>query len=297
MAACVWRARVLPVTFVQRSYRSADGLELAYRDYPGPSDGAQTPALCLPGLTRNARDFEDLARELARERRVLSPDLRGRGRSAHDPVASHYQPATYLGDVLRLLDELRVPRVIAIGTSLGGLLTMLLAGARPGALAGAVLNDIGPVVEPAGIARIRSYVGVSGPMKSWTEAAAACRAAQAVALPDLDEAGWLAFARRTCVEGGDGAVRFDYDPRIAQPLAGSGALPAVDPWLLWKPLAGIPALVVRGELSDILSADTLAEMQRRKPDLHTVRVRGRGHAPLLDEPEALHAIRSFLAGR
>lgn len=285
------------MNFVNRSLLSADGLALAFRDYPGPPAAKATPALCLPGLTRNARDFEDLAGALARERRVLSPDLRGRGRSAWDPDASHYQPATYLADLLRLLDELRLERVIAIGTSLGGLLTMLLAGARPSALAAAVLNDIGPVVEPAGLARIRSYVGASGPMKGWSEAAAACRAAQAIALPDLGEAGWLAFARRTCVERPDGTVRFDYDPSIAQPLAGSGAAPAADPWLLWKPLAGIATLVVRGEISDILSAETLAEMQRRKPDLRTITVRGRGHAPLLDEPEALGAIQSFLAGR
>jgi pimeloyl-ACP methyl ester carboxylesterase len=283
------------MAFSERRVQSADGLALAVRDLPGPLGGSRVPVLCLPGLTRNARDFEALAAELARERRVLSPDLRGRGRSAWDPEPAHYRPATYLADVLRILDELRVPRVIAIGTSLGGLLTMLLAAARPEALAAAVLNDIGPVLEPEGIARIRAYVGRGGAMKSWGAAAAACRDAQGIAFPGLDDAGWLAFARRTCIEGPDGAVRFDYDPRIAEAVADPA--PSSDPWLLWRPLLAIPTLVVRGEISDILSIGTLAEMKRRKPDLHTVTVPGRGHAPLLDEPEALQAIRSFLAER
>jgi pimeloyl-ACP methyl ester carboxylesterase len=279
-----------------RDYASHDGLTLSYRDYPGPPAASAAPVLCLPGLTRNARDFEALALLLARTRRVLSPDLRGRGRSDYDPNPANYHPGTYLRDVLALLAVARAPRVLAIGTSLGGLLTLLLAGAQPGALSGAVLNDIGPVVDEAGLARIRGYVGKSGPMRDWQEAAAACRAANGSAFPDFGDADWLAFARRCCAAAPDGGVRFAYDPRIAEPLAGSGAAPpAADPWALWVPLASVPTLVIRGAHSDILSAATLAEMQRRKPDLRAVTVPGRGHAPLLDEPEALAAILEFAA--
>ena len=277
------------------SYRSSDGLILSYRDYPGPPGAALPPALCLPGLTRNARDFEALASELAHSRRVLSPDLRGRGQSAYDPNAANYHPGTYLRDVIELLAHTGVARVLAIGTSLGGLLTMLLAGAKPGLLCGAVLNDIGPVIDETGLARIRGYVGKSGAFASWPEAADACRAANAPAFPEYGDAEWLAFARRACAENADGSVRFDYDPRIAEPFAGSGAAPtAADPWLLWAPLASVPTLIIRGASSDILSEATLAEMRRRKPNTVAVTVPSRGHAPALDEPEALAAIREFV---
>jgi pimeloyl-ACP methyl ester carboxylesterase len=279
-----------------RSYASHDGLTLSYRDYAGPPAARPVPVLCLPGLTRNARDFEALASLLARTRRVLSPDLRGRGSSAHDPNAANYHPGTYLRDVLGLLAAAGAPRVLAIGTSLGGLLSMLLAAAQPGALSGAVLNDIGPVIDEAGLARIRGTVGKWGAMRSWQEAAAACRSANESAFPEFGDADWLAFARRCCVAAPDGSIRFDYDPRIAEPFAGSGATPpAADPWSLWAPLASVPTLVIRGAHSDILSAATLAEMRRRKPDLRAVTVPSRGHAPLLDEPEALAAILEFSA--
>jgi pimeloyl-ACP methyl ester carboxylesterase len=278
------------------SFRSSDGLALSYRDYPGPPGATLPPVLCLPGLTRNARDFEALASELARSRRVLSPDLRGRGQSAYDPNAANYHPGTYLRDVLELLGHAGVARVLAIGTSLGGLLTMLLAGAKPGLLCGAVLNDIGPVIDEAGLARIRGYVGKSGAFASWREAAEACRTANGAAFPDYGDSEWLAFARRACALDAGGGVRFDYDPRIAEPFAGSGAAPAAaDPWLLWAPLAPVPTLVIRGATSDILSEATLAEMRRRKPDTRAVTVPNRGHAPALDEPEALAAIREFAA--
>ncbi|HEY8120933.1 MAG TPA: alpha/beta hydrolase [Myxococcota bacterium] len=281
-----------------REFTSSDGLTLSYRDYTGPPVSTAAPVLCLPGLTRNARDFESLASELARSRRVLSPDLRGRGLSAFDPQPARYHPATYVRDVIELLAAAHAPRVLAIGTSLGGLITLLLAGAKPDALAGVVLNDIGPVVEEAGLARIRGYVGKTGAMRSWDEAAGACRAANAVAFPDFSAADWLSFARRCCVATPDGGVRFDYDPRISEPLAGSAATPpASDPWQLWSPLARIATLVIRGAHSDILSAETVAAMQRRKPDTIAVTVPGRGHAPLLDEPEALAAIRRFAAAR
>jgi pimeloyl-ACP methyl ester carboxylesterase len=279
-----------------RSFSSSDGITLSYRDYAGPAGAGAAPVLCLPGLTRNARDFEALASELARTRRVISPDLRGRASSGYDPNAANYHPGTYLRDVLELLAAANAPRVLAIGTSLGGLLTMLLAGANPRALTGAVLNDIGPVIDETGLARIRGYVGKTGPMRTWEEAAAACRASNGAAFPGFGDADWLAFARRCCVAAPDGGVRFDYDPRIAEPFAGAGAAPAaLDPWSVWAPLASVPALVIRGAHSDILSAATLAEMQRRKPDTLAVTVPNRGHAPQLDEPEALAAIRAFAA--
>ena len=279
-------------SFELRRFESRDGLQLSYRDYRGPTPSGVT-ALCLHGLTRNSRDFEDLAPRLARSRRVLCPDLRGRGLSERDSQPSRYVPATYAQDVLELLDAAGVARVAVIGTSLGGILALLLAALRPAALAGVVLNDIGPVVDPAGLARIASYVGKSAAAASWDVAAEAVQALNAPLFPEFGHADWLRFARRTYREDPDGKLRPEYDPAISEATRAGGAVPP-DLWALWSALGQVPALAIRGELSDILSEATLAEMARRKPGLEILRVAKTGHAPTLDEPECVAAIERFL---
>jgi len=279
-------------SFALHTWHSSDGLALSARCYGG--DPARLPVLCLPGLTRNARDFEDLASVIAPQRRVICPDLRGRGNSAYAPDPATYTPMYYLGDVLALLSDLGIDRFVAIGTSLGGLLTMMLAGVAPGRIAGAVLNDIGPQIDPAGLARIRSYVGVAARFADWDAAATALGAAQADTYPGFAHADWVRLARRAMRETAGGVV-FDYDMAIAQPLAeDDGATPAPDLWPLFDALAGVPVTLVRGGTSDILSATTAAAMAARHPGLELVVVPGVGHAPTLDEAPVRAAILRLL---
>jgi pimeloyl-ACP methyl ester carboxylesterase len=278
--------------FVDRFHTNRDGLRLYWRDYAGPSRGGVT-AVCLHGLTRNSRDFEDLAPRLARGRRVLALDVRGRGRSDRDPDPSRYAAPVYAQDVLELLDASGIPRFAVIGTSMGGLLAHLLAALRPSALAGVVLNDIGPEIDPAGIARIAGYVGKTPEVTSWDGAAEVMRNLNAAAFPDFTHADWLRFAKRTFRAGSDGQIAPDYDPAIGEGTRSGNTVPA-DLWGLWAALSSIPTLAIRGELSDILSEATLAEMAKRKPDLEILRVANRGHAPTLDEPECVAAIERFL---
>jgi pimeloyl-ACP methyl ester carboxylesterase len=279
--------------YTERSFTCRDGLRLCYRDYAGPTPGGVT-ALCLHGLTRNSRDFEDLAAALSRSRRVLALDVRGRGRSDRDPKPERYVPTTYVQDALELLEAAGVERVAVIGTSMGGLMALLLAALRPASIAGVVLNDIGPVVDPKGIARIAGYVGKSGEVASWDAAAEAVKSINAAAFPDLVHADWLRIARRTYREQANGTLLPDYDPAIGEATRSGGAVPP-DLWMLWTGLAAIPTLAIRGVLSDILSEETLVEMARRKPDLDVLRVENRGHAPTLDEPECVAAIERFLS--
>jgi len=274
-------------------FTSADGLRLYYRDYPCVEPG-RLPVLCLPGLTRNCRDFESTALRLQRSRRVLSPDLRGRGRSQHDPDFRNYHPGTYVADLALLLRHAGVERVVLIGTSLGGILSMLIAATSPQVVAGAILNDVGPEVAQAGLQRISSYVGRHAPVASWEEAAAQMRSMYGVAMPDATDADWMAFARRSYSEV-DGVPRLAVDPGVGEAVraAPSGAAP--DLWPVYAALAPVPTLAIRGELSDVLSRETFERMAREKPDLERLTVSRRGHPPLLDEPECVAAIDGFLA--
>lgn len=279
------------IAYTDEYWQSDDRLRLHYRDYPGRRE--RPPLVCLPGLTRNARDFAGLAQHLAGEWRVLCPDMRGRGGSdiAADPLT--YNAQQYIADVLALLDRLGIARFVAIGTSLGGLMTMALAQLCPQRIAGALLNDIGPVIEPAGLAHIGSYLGRDQRYRDWDEAAAALRAEFTRSFPDRDVAGWIAFARRLLVPADDGMLRFDYDPRIAAAFGQqAGALP--DLWPGLDVLGAGPLLILRGELSDILSDATFGEMQARAPGCEAVTLPRIGHCPELDEPEALAAITRLL---
>lgn len=276
---------------VSRFVTAADGLRLHYREAAGPP-GAPV-VLCLPGLTRNSRDFTALAARLAARYRVLCPDQRGRGLSDRDPKWRRYHPTTYVADMWRLLDEADVAHCAIIGTSLGGLMAMQMCGEDRARITGVVLNDVGPEIAPEGLARISRYIGLQPPVASWDEAARQARDAYAIALPDFDHAAWLAYARQSYREDDAGVPELDADPNIGRALREVGST-LDDPWGLFTTM-GVPTLVLRGALSDILSAGILAAMEARRPDLETVTVPNRGHVPQLDEPAALTAIERFLA--
>ena len=274
---------------------SPDGLRLHYRDYAGGDDG-RPPLLCLPGLTRNARDFEPLAARLAGEWRLICPDMRGRAESAYAKDAMTYVPLTYLQDIGRLLADLAITRFVAIGTSLGGLITMLIAATHREWLAGALLNDVGPVLEEDGLARIRSYVGVSQSHPTWVHAARALAESNADVYPGYDLEQWLAMAKRLYRLNSGGRVVLDYDMKIAEPIRAMGSEAGVDMWPVMLAFRDIPTLLLRGERSDLLAA---AMAQRMVDDIgesaELVTVPGVGHAPALDEPESAAAIDRLLA--
>ncbi len=277
-------------------WTSADGLKLHYRDYAGPA--GRPPVICIPGLTRNARDFEELAEALAGEWRVICLELRGRGDSDYAKDPATYVPLQYLADVQALLEQAGISRFVAIGTSLGGLITMLLAAVGPDRIAGAVLNDIGPVIEPAGLERIREYVGQGRSFPTWMHAARALKEQSEAIFPDYGISEWLGVAKKLLAVGGNGRIAFDYDMKIAEPFnvpAAPEAAEAVDMWPTYRALAGRPVLVLRGEYSDILSPETLQRMGQEIPEAETVTIPRVGHAPSLDEPEARAAIARLLA--
>ena len=279
--------------FTDRFWESPDGLKLHFRDYPGGED--RVPVVCMHGRTRNARDFAGLARHLAGERRVLVPEMRGRGDSEYARDTASYTPAIYVEDVAALLDQEAVGRFVAVGTSLGGLMTMLLAARGTGRIAGAVLNDIGPEVEAGGLARIGEYVGQGRNFPTWMHAARALEEMHGAAHPGFETDDWLAMAKRGMTVQQNGRIGFDYDMGIADPfrVGNGGASP--DLWPAFEALGGVPLLVVRGALSDLLSRETAEAMVARHGDAELVTVPGVGHAPLLDEPEALAAIDRLLA--
>ena len=268
-----------------------DGLKLHYRDYPGQA--GKPPLLCLHGLTRNSRDFAKLAERYSPALRVLALDFRGRGDSEYDPLPMRYNPLTYAGDVIELLDRLGIPEAIFIGTSLGGLVTMTVAAMAPQRIFAAILNDVGPELSNVGLDRIKSYVGHGLSFRTWDEAAEAIANNNRHVPASYTHGDWLEMAKRVCREE-NGEIRFDYDMAIALPFETSGPTPTVDMWPLFEVLARKPLLVLRGEISDLLSADALAKMHDAAPDMKSATVAGVGHAPELGEPEAIAAIDAFL---
>lgn len=272
---------------------SREGLRLFYRDYAGAS--ARVPVLCLAGLTRNSSDFVALAERLSPQRRIITPDQRGRGRSDYDSVWMRYNPAIYVDDMFTLLNALRIDRVIVIGTSLGGVIAMLMAAMRPQVLAGVVLNDVGPELAPAGAARVRDYVGRLPPVRTWSEAVLQMRSVHEAALPGLSRKEWLAYTRASFREDEHRVPRLLADPRIGDAVRLMPSNAAFAMWMAFAALRRIPTLLVRGAHSDVLSATTVARMRREKPDLRYVEIPNRGHAPLLNEPDSEAAIDAFLA--
>lgn len=279
--------------YTDGAWTSKDGLELHYRDYVGRSD--RPPVLCLHGLTRNARDFADLAGRLAGEWRVIVPEMRGRGESEYAKDAGSYNPIQYVGDVNVLLAELGISRFVSVGTSMGGLMTMLIAMKTPERLAGAVLNDIGTRLERAGLERIVSYAGQGRTFPTWVHAARALEETQKVAHPHFELADWIAMAKRTMTLTSNGRIVFDYDMKIAEAFAKvdfdnqPDLMPAIDA------MADIPVLILRGAESDLFSEANCAQMLARLHNAEAVTVPGVGHAPLLTEPEAEAAIDRLLA--
>jgi pimeloyl-ACP methyl ester carboxylesterase len=271
---------------------SNDGLRLHYRDYAGSA--SRPPVLCVPGLTRNARDFEGVAERLAGKWRVICVELRGRGDSAYAKDPMSYVPLTYLQDMEALIAELKLGRFVLFGTSLGGLITMLLAAAGKERIAGALLNDIGPVMETRGLEHIRSYVGRSQNWPTWLHAARAIAEAQADRYPRWKLDHWLAYAKRLCKLTQSGRIVLDYDMRIAEPFKLPAGEAGFDLWPAFRALDGIPSLLVHGEISDLLSAETVERMKAEVPSLESVTVPNVGHAPTLDEPEAIEAIDRLL---
>ena len=284
-------------TFAERRWTSADGLSLYARDYAPASGPAKLPVIAIHGLTRNSADFEVIAPLIAQSgRRVLAIDIRGRGRSDRAPDPMTYQPATYAQDVLALLNQTGIERAVFLGTSMGGLITMALAAIRSKVIAAAIVNDVGPEVAKEGLARIAAYSGQPVDTPTWADAAAYARKINAVALPHYGDADWMFFARRTFVEGPEGAPILNYDPDIAVPIRAAGAKALVpNLWPMFGRLArGRPVLLVRGQTSDLLSEKIAAKMRKRAPKMDYVEVPGVGHAPMLDEPEARAAIFPFL---
>lgn len=275
-------------------YTSADGLDLFARSY-GP-ENAELTVLCMHGLTRNHKDFEPMISRLGDRYRFVAVDVRGRGRSQRADKPETYSPQIYAQDMFALADKLELSKMALIGTSMGGLMAMIMARMSPERIGGLVLNDVGPVVNPAGLRRIASYSQDPQPADSWQAAAAKVETAQSEAFPDFGADDWMAFARRTWRETEDGKVVADYDPEITRSLgeAKAGLMTKFAMWRVFGALKSHPMLIVRGETSDILAKGTAKRMVRRHPDARLVTVPKRGHAPLLDEPAAIDAISDFL---
>jgi len=282
-------------TYEEGRWTSPDGLSLYYRDYPAEGSNERLPVICLHGLTRNSKDFEAIApRIAARGRRVIAPDVRGRGQSGFDPKPANYQPKIYARDVLSLMDSLGIPKAVFLGTSMGGIITMTLAALRSKAVAAAILNDVGPAVAPEGIARILGYTGKSPDVGNWDDAVDYVRRTSSAAYPHFGASDWRKFAERTFRDDGQGP-RLDYDPAISGPLKTPSRLTTLMAWLLFRKLArGRPTLLIRGALSDIVSRDIAQRMKRHAPGLELAEVPDVGHAPVLDEPVAIAAIDDFL---
>jgi pimeloyl-ACP methyl ester carboxylesterase len=280
-------------------YTSApDGLRLHARDY-GSRLSDRLPVVCLSGLTRNAADFHELALALSghrhRPRRVVAIDYRGRGLSDRDPDWKNYDVKIEVGDVMAQLVALGVAEAIFVGTSRGGLVTMGLSAARPALIRGVVLNDIGPVLDAQGLLRIRSYVGKLPAPRDWTEAAEILKRTSASQSPALTDEDWLAMARGTWREEAGGLVS-SYDHALMKPLAAldlEARIPTM--WPLFDGLKDLPVLVIRGEMSDLLSRETVTDMAARHPALESFEVPGQGHAPLLRDAATIARVVSFVA--
>jgi pimeloyl-ACP methyl ester carboxylesterase len=272
-----------------------DGLKLHVMEF-GSRASARMPVVCLPGFSRTADDFTTLANALAAEgRRVLALDSRGRGRSQFDADPANYSLAVELADLIAVLTALEAMPAVLIGSSRGGLLIMLLAAQRPTTIGGAVLNDIGPVIETRGLMRIKGYVGKLPAPRSFQEGADVLRRVSEDQFPRLTREDWLAAARRTWREDGSG-LALTYDARLAEAFAAFTPDAAPPPiWDQFDALAHVPLMVVRGANSDILSAETVSAMAARRGAMESIEVRDQGHTPLLAEPAVIARIAAFVA--
>lgn len=281
--------------FSTGKYQTADGLAIEYRVYGSDQSCSRPTVLCLHGLTRNLRDFEDVAPRIAKlGYRVIVPSQRGRGGSDYDANAENYHPGQYAEDMIGLLDSLEIKEVFFVGSSMGGIMTMLISQTRPDLIIGAVLNDIGIALDPDGVERIMGYVGQAKSFANWREAARSCQVTNGHAFPlETDLQFWERFARRVCVHRDGGAIEFDYDMNIATPTQNAHAV-VPDFTEAFKCLAQKPVLLVRGETSDLLTRATVKEMAAIQPMLEVFEVANIGHVPFLSEPGAWRTLASFL---
>lgn len=281
--------------FEDVTYQSADGLKLHARDY-GAKDSGKLPVVCLPGLTRNARDFHELALYLSQEanRRVIAFDYRGRGLSAYDPNWKNYNIGVEAGDILTGLGQLGISRATFIGTSRGGLITHIIAVMKPDILAAVVLNDIGPVLDVAGLQHIKDYLGRARRPKTIEEAVAIQRADHGAAFPVLDDTDWERMVRAIYREEG-GTLVPDFDPMLLESFNEADLTkPIPTMWPQFDALKSVPLMTIRGENSLLLSAKTLIEMGERHPGMEAITVLGQGHAPFLETGELPGRIAGFL---
>ncbi|MDS1134674.1 alpha/beta fold hydrolase [Nitratireductor indicus] len=278
-------------------YSAQDGLKLHARLYGEENPGL--PVICLPGLTRNVRDFHALALLLSQRekspRKVISFDYRGRGQSAYDTEWRHYDVAVEAGDIMGGLAALGIEHGAFIGTSRGGLIIMALAASRPALLKAVVLNDIGPVIEGDGLAQIRAYLQRAPKPETLDEAIQIQKTVHGEAFSALSEEDWHRFADAIYRENGKGGLAPDYDPNLIKPLkAIDFDRPLPTAWPMFEGLGAVPLLVIRGENSRLLSAETVEEMRRRHPAMETITAPGQGHAPLLETGMLPEAIAAFI---
>ncbi len=284
--------------FVEKYYRSHDGLKLYYRDYnAGSSD--KTPLLCLHGLTRNSKDFDRFAAHFASgqgvKRRVISLDIRGRGKSEYDPDYKNYQIPTYVQDVLAFLAHEKITQVTAVGTSMGGLISMAIGAMNSDIFNGIILNDIGPEIDPKGIERISGFVGNGHILQNWPQAISGVKILNGWLFPDYSDAQWEMFARNSFREQKDGTIVADYDPAIGKAMKETAeSTISIDLWPMFAAINHIPVLTLRGEDSDILSSQTLLKMARNHPAFTALTVPNRAHAPDLFENISLKTIDKFI---
>ena len=270
-------------------FTTSDGLSLYYEDA-----GSGQPVLCLAGLTRNSRDFDFVAPHLVQSR-LIRMDYRGRGQSDCDPDFMNYSILREAQDVVELLDHLELDRVTLLGTSRGGLISMVLSYAHKHRLNGVVLNDIGPVVAAGGLDRIMDYVGKEPNFSTYGAAASGLKAAYSNSFPDVPLERWYIQAEFMWAEQGSDTLALRYDAKLRDAMIGqAGVGDTPDLWVLFDALKDLPLAAIRGANSDLLDATTLAQMQARHPGMITATVPNRGHVPFLDEPQSLHAIHQLL---
>lgn len=281
-------------------YESTDGLKLYARDYK--NDDAEITILCMHGLTRNSADFRNVADILHKDHRLIVVDNRGRGKSDYDPNISNYQPPTYVGDMFSLIKTLEergddLKKLVMMGTSMGGLMSMLMIALDASPFSGVILNDIGPEIDQTGLDRIKAYSEKYITINNWDDAARQTKILNEVAFPNYTDEQWMGFAEQLYVEDEAGVPQPQYDKGIFTAIAESNenAVPP-DLWALFRLTNSLPTLLIRGETSDILAADCTAKMQEENPTMAYAEIKGIGHAPMLDEPDSLAAIQEFLKG-
>jgi pimeloyl-ACP methyl ester carboxylesterase len=284
----------MPDGYTDHFFLTPDGIRVHFRDYAPVGDVLGVPVMCMAGLTRNVKDFEDLApRIAAMGRRVIVTSQRGRGLSEYDPQPERYQPLNQAIDMVGLLDELKLNKLVFVGTSMGGLMGMIMASSQNERFSGAILNDIGPEISQSGIDRIKFNTSSRDPVLSWEDAEHRARAANIAVYPQKTEKSfWEDFARKTWIEDENGKIVLDYDGAIVAKLGGGEPIP--DLWPLFDAFKTIPTLLIRGGLTDLLTLSTVDRMRKVKPDLDYVEVPNVGHTPTLTEPESWDAIEGFL---